>query len=308
MSNTNTSATGGYLFPAQPPPLPANLTFKQFLQTVFVGLSNLSGDLVRPSWQPNPPKQPDLYTNWMAIGITSVTPDDNAFVGTLPSTQAQGFIQLVCNAQPNNTLTLNGTLITFVSSTPTGNQVLIGTTAAITANNLEAFLTASSDVNLSAASYSVDSNIVTITAATSGAAGNSYTLASSGSAVKLSGVTLTGGGVQVNTMQRHEELEIQCSFYGPDCEEISSIVRDGFQITQNLEALRSVNMGFKGTDKAMQVPDLVNERWIDRFIMNVYLRREILRSYQILPLASASGIITGNLSQGTKTVPWSVSN
>jgi hypothetical protein len=311
----NTSASGGYLYPAPSAPLPANLSFLEFLQQVFVSLSGLPGNLVFPRWQLNPPKQPDACVDWMAVGVQSITPDANAYVGTIPSTNASGFIEIIANpenymqnVQPQNTVTVNGVVITFVSSSPIGNQVLIGATAAATAVNLGAFLTASSNVSLQAASYSVDSNVVSITAVALGTAGNSFTLASYGAAITLSGATLTGGGTNVNTMQRHEELEIQCSFYGPNAAEYSSIVRDGFQIGQNLEALRSVNMGFKGTNQALQVPDLVNERWIERFEMSVFLRREILRSYQILPLVSASGVIMGNLSQGTKNVPWSVNS
>lgn len=300
--NTNTSATGGYLLPAKQFPLPGNLSFRQFLQQIFVGLSGLPGDLVRPRWQPSPPKQPDIFINWLAIGITEVKPDANAYLGVLPFTFAQGTVEILCNPQPLDTLTMNGVVITFVSALTTGNQVLIGTTAIVTTTNLQAFLSQSSISSLTIAAYTQDSNVITITYSVSGAVGNSYTLAKSPSrAIWLSGSTLTGGGTQVNTTQRHEELTIGCSFYGPEAPEYCNIVRDSFQIPQNLEGLRSVNMGFMGTDTAMQVPDLVNERWVERFEMSVHLRREIIRSYPILTLVSASGTITADLSQGTKT-------
>lgn len=305
--NTNTSATGGYLLPANQFPLPANLSFKQFLQQVFVGLSGLPGNLVFPRWQVAPPKQPDLYTNWMSIGVTSIKPDANGYTGVLASTQAQGTIEILCNPQPLDTLTLNGIAITFVSVLTTGNQVLIGTTAILTTTNLQAFLSQSSISSLTVAAYVQDSNVITITYSVSGA-GNSYTLAKSPSrAIWLSGATLSGGGTQVNQTQRHEELEIGCSFYGPNSAEYCDVVRDGFQVQQNLEGLRSVNMGFVGTDPAMQVPDLVNERWVDRFEMVVHLRREILRTYPILTLVSVSGSITAELSQGSKTVNFGTS-
>lgn len=196
MSAPNNSASGGYLLPVNPSPYPDGLTFKQFLQQVFVGLSNLPGPMVRPSWQPNPPEQPDLGVNWMAFGVNSIDPDANAF---------NGF-----NSQ------------------------------------------------------------------------------------------------NVNTLQRHENLEIKCSFYGPDCEDLSSQVRDGFQITQNLEALTLANMGFTGTNKAIHVPDFVNERWIDRFEMLVFLKREIIRTYPILNFVSVSGSIEAFVSGNLKTVPFSV--
>lgn len=193
--NTNNSSTGGYLIPNPQGPYPEGLTFKQFLQQVFVGISNLPGELVRPAWQPYPPEQPDIKVNWMAFGVTSVTPDANAFSG-------------------------------------------------------------------------FDSN-------------------------------------NNNTTQRHENLEIKCSFYGPDSEPLSSQVRDGFQIQQNLEGLRAANMGFVGTNAAMHVPDFVNERWIDRFEMLVFLRREIIRVYPIISFLSVSGNLEGVVSGNLKTVPFS---
>lgn len=302
---SNNSSTGGYLLPASPLPLPANLNFRQFLQQVLVGISGLPSSLVRPSWQENPPKQPDIDINWMAFGITSITPDANAYSGVDSPKFASGTIQIKCNPKAGDTVTVNGIVITFVSVLTTGNQVLIAGTPALTSDNLQTFLQDSFISNLTIATYQVLSNVITITYSISGSAGNSFTLAQSG-CVLLSGAALTGGSTNANITQRHEELEVQCSFYGPNAAEYSGIVRDGFQIGQNLEVLRSANMGFKGTSQAMHVPDLINERWVDRFVMSVFLRREILRTYPILSLASASGNIQSELNQDVKTVAWIV--
>lgn len=177
----NTSASGGYLLPNPTLGLPKGLSLNQFLNTVFQGLSNLQGTLVRPRWQVAPPKQPDLPTNWMAFGIISDLADTNAFVGM----DADG----------------------------------------------------------------------------------------------------------VDTLIRHEELEIACSFYGPDSLEIAKQVRDGFQIQQNLDALRAANMGYKEVSKLLHMPELINERWFDRYEMSVFLRRQIQRVYPTLSLVTAEGII-----------------
>lgn len=192
----NNSTTGGYIKPSSTQGFPRNLTLTQFLQTVFVGLTGIDGTLVRPKWQPEPLKQPDLTVNWMAYGVTATTPDANAYLGV-------------------------------------------------------------NDDGLS------------------------------------------------STMQRHALLEVQCSFYGPQAQEYADLVRDGFQIPQNRSALKSANMGFVEVGPAQHIPDLVNERFINRVEMGVFLRRETIRTYPILTLLSADGIIyINNAGDDTTTLTW----
>lgn len=92
-------------------------------------------------------------------------------------------------------------------------------------------------------------------------------------------------------LQRQDRLEIQMSFYGPNAQENSSIILDGFQIPQNLEALRMVNMGYLGITPAIRGPDLVNEKWIDRYETSLILTRQVQRVYPILSFASVAGVI-----------------
>lgn len=183
----NTSASGGYILPTGKPVLPGNLNLTQFIQTVITGISGLAGTLVVPMWQPEPPKWPDISTNWIGFGIQSSAPDANSFVGSLPD-----------------------------------------------------------------------------------------------------GSTIS---------QRHEALSIALKIYGPDAIDVYTLIRDGFQIQDNLIALRSANMGFVAVDQAIHVPDFINERWFNKYESVVELRREIQRNYPILPILSATGqihAVTGN--------------
>lgn len=103
-------------------------------------------------------------------------------------------------AQPANnaTLTLDDVVVTFVTGTPTAGQVKIGASVAETLANLVAFLNASADADLSAATYSagLDGATLNIVHDTLGTGGNAFTLVRStspASNLTLSGATLTGG-------------------------------------------------------------------------------------------------------------------
>lgn len=64
----NTSATGGYLLSTSLSPEDDDLV--DLFQGLVVGLTGLDPTLVRPRWQPQPPTQPAVTTNWCAIGVT----------------------------------------------------------------------------------------------------------------------------------------------------------------------------------------------------------------------------------------------
>lgn len=109
--------------------------------------------------------------------------------------KATGTITMTTNPAAADTLTIGGTLITFVASSPTGSQVLIGASATATAANLQQFLAASSDTNILMATYSTTGTVTTVTYGAVGTGGNSFTLAKTGSHITLSGATLSGGTV-----------------------------------------------------------------------------------------------------------------
>lgn len=177
----STSATGGYAQPSFTQGNPKRLTLTQFIQTVFVGLSNFDGKLVRPNWQPEEPQQPNLGVNWIAFGIASQTPSFNAYIAMNPDDTTQ--------------------------------------------------------------------------------------------------------------LQRQEQLEVSVSVYGPEALDTVGIIVDGFQIPQNQAALLSANMGLVEVTKALHIPELINERFFNRYQMTVVLNRQVQRLYPILNFLSASGTI-----------------
>lgn len=113
-----------------------------------------------------------------------------------PSYGAQAFGTITLSGQPTagDTVTIKGTVVTFVSGTPSGNQVQISAVDDThTAANLQAFLQASVDANLVYFTYNTIGLVTTLTAVAYGTAANSFTLARSGSNIAVSGATFSGG-------------------------------------------------------------------------------------------------------------------
>lgn len=107
--------------------------------------------------------------------------------------EASGTISLTGQPSDGDTVTVNGTVVTFKTVVAGANQVLIGASAQQSAVNLCTFLQTSTDVNIGAATYSVSAQVVTVTYLTVGTAGNAFTLAKVGVNLTVSGATLTGG-------------------------------------------------------------------------------------------------------------------
>jgi hypothetical protein len=104
-----------------------------------------------------------------------------------------------------DTMTINGTVVTFVANAPAvGNQVVIpaglvagSTTAgdlASVANAIASFINGSADVNIAKLSATVAAAVVTINSKIPGTGGNAYTLVvSNGTSLTVSAATLAGG-------------------------------------------------------------------------------------------------------------------
>ena len=103
---------------------------------------------------------------------------------------------------------------------------------------------------------------------------------------------LNAGGA---TLLRHEELDLLCAFYGPNCLVNAGILRDGLElIAQNREQLFLAGMGVSDFSDITHAPELVNDRFFDRADITMTIQREIRRSYDILHFVGASGNVTAN--------------
>jgi uncharacterized protein DUF3383 len=131
-----------------------------------------------------------VYNNFQvtdsSTGVTSV-------IGFVAPSTAVGSAAFSGNPTASDTLTIDGTAITFVSSSPTAVHCLIGLTLAATLTNLLTLLNASTDANLILMNYYVVGSTLYCVSKLAGTAGNSYTLAKSSTAITLSGSDLAGG-------------------------------------------------------------------------------------------------------------------
>lgn len=71
------SASGGYITPS------GGSAYDQDLEDIFqafiVGITSLSGDMVRPRFQTEPPPFPAVGEDWCAFAVKSITPDDGPY-------------------------------------------------------------------------------------------------------------------------------------------------------------------------------------------------------------------------------------
>lgn len=179
----NTSATGGYLTPADPALPQEDAELDALFQKAVVGITGLQGKYVRPLWQPNPPKQPEPSVSWAAISVTQIIPDASPFIEHDP----------------------------------------------------------------------------------------------------------TGQGSE--NLTRHEDIEVFCTFYGPQAQRNAALLRDGVGLPQNIEALASQQIKFVDAGEVRPAPDLVNQQWVKRYDLKLRFRRKVTRSYGVLNIVSANPIL-----------------
>lgn len=113
--------------------------------------------------------------------------------------QAVGTITFTGNPANNDTITLAGVVITFVTGTPSGSQVKIGANQAATMTNLVTFINGGgSSGNIAGVCTAVKTSatVVTLTVIPPGIIGNSVTLTKS--CANISGVVAPAGGAALS--------------------------------------------------------------------------------------------------------------
>ncbi len=196
------SSTGGIMAPEASPAVTADKSLTAVLQPVLAGITGLSGDLVRRSWQIDPPPSPAATVDWLAFGVVRTVGDsDPYFEQVAAPVEADPEADPPVEADPDRT---------------------------------------------------------------------------------------------VAEMRRHEELDVLCTFYGPNGQGLAARLRDGLNLAQNRDDLEAEGITVVSAEEPVHAPELENQRWVERWDVTLTLRREIVRRYPVLHLVRAQGQMTGN--------------
>ncbi|MCY1284136.1 hypothetical protein D9M70_330300 [compost metagenome] len=96
-----------------------------------------------------------------------------------------------------------------------------------------------------------------------------------------------GTGDGEDQYQRHQEVILLTTFYGPNAQGYAQILADGIYVPQNSEAMRAKNMAFVEVGEIIAAPELINQQWVRRYDLRIRLRRKIERTYPVLNILSA---------------------
>lgn len=94
-----------------------------------------------------------------------------------------------------------------------------------------------------------------------------------------------------NEIRRHEVVSFLVSVYGPNSDEIASLIRDNMQVSQNREVLQLNSMGLIASSDLTTAPELIKEKWLQRVDFSFEIRRQIKREYSVLNILSLDGTL-----------------
>lgn len=157
--------------------------------------------------------------------VKSGTTGAASTIGFLADPTAFGNIGLSGLPANNDTVTVNGTVITFKTTGAVGPQINISGTAALMASDLATFLNASIDTNIALLNYLAVGTTVYAIADVTGTGGNAYTLAKSGTNITVSGATLAGGtGASIASLLKGKSTQASLPANGIAAETLAAAV------------------------------------------------------------------------------------
>ncbi|RXK34385.1 hypothetical protein BBD39_10935 [Arsenophonus endosymbiont of Bemisia tabaci Asia II 3] len=96
-----------------------------------------------------------------------------------------------------------------------------------------------------------------------------------------------------NELWQYETLTCLTSFYGKDGMVYAARFRDGLMLSQNNAELNKSNLTLGNFSQITGFPELINNQWVNRFDITIYLRRKVVRRYYIKSVKDANVIFFG---------------
>lgn len=88
---------------------------------------------------------------------------------------------------------------------------------------------------------------------------------------------------------RTETVDVLVSFFGPQCRSYGALLRDGFGVGQNREALQKLGIAFVRTERLTLVPELIGDAYIRRCDLVFRIRRTMVRVLNIQNVVGITG-------------------
>lgn len=96
--------------------------------------------------------------------------------------------------------------------------------------------------------------------------------------------------------QRHATVNLLASFYGPNSGYYAGALADGLMVEQNRDSLRANAIALQETGEVVTVPELIKQKWYMRKDLPITLRRRVDRTYGVLNVLSAKGLLQSEAS------------
>jgi hypothetical protein len=98
-------------------------------------------------------------------------------------------------------------------------------------------------------------------------------------------------GAGEHRLARSEDVGLSVSFYGPGAWALATVMRDGFGVAQNRDAVEAKGLKFVECASLVYAPFQLKDVWVKKTDLKVFFRRWVTRTYGIRNFASADGTI-----------------
>jgi hypothetical protein len=89
-------------------------------------------------------------------------------------------------------------------------------------------------------------------------------------------------------MQRQLKYNVVIAIYGANASVTASTIRSGMELSQNWDSLRVYSIALSKVGSIMRVPELHNQRWLDRYNITLELNHITSETAGIMSIISAT--------------------